>query len=206
MKCNIKKLNIYKVNDEKNCAMLAAGWGYYDDRITRYQWHSKQMLHSTASCSVFEKHEWFRSSSKHSLKLYPVFNKWSPRNLRFILLDPTKYGRRGAHGSVSELTSCITHASAREFKISWPLNIRANERARERLVAVVRHHIYVRASRKQRPPVCFASNHNGFRTFRTLGFRTCGLPRRLPPTVFDLPAAPLLRDSTFLGWFFFRRS
>lgn len=81
----------------------------------------------------------------------------------------------------------------------------ASERTRERLVTVVRtprRHIYVRATRKQRPPVCFASNHEGFRTFPhwTHGFQVPrnralpkGFPRssQLPPSSerFDPPRA-----------------
>lgn len=84
----------------------------------------------------------------------------------------------------------------------------ASERTRERLVAVVRtprRHIYVRATRKQRPPVCFASNHEGFRTFSHSAHGFQFLPRNRSSSarissIFSA-APPLLRGSILLGTF-----
>jgi len=67
---------------------------------------------------------------------------------------------------INVVTSCTRATPWVWVRRSWD----ASERTRERLVAIVRtprRHIHVRASRKQRPPVCFASNHERFRTFRT---------------------------------------
>lgn len=149
-------------------------------------------------------------SSEHSPKIsIPVFNKWSLRNLRFVYWIPQSMVVKERVARLFLFFSELNVGGvARRDAVNLDESIVRRERTNERESVSSRSSrerrdaIYTSgASRKQRPPVCFASNHEGFRHFshsaRLPGFRRIALFREDFLDLLSCP--PLLRGSIILG-------